>query len=123
MVACKNGELLINNVKYMTIDGSMVFRTNQIEIGVLRIYPGMKQCNICHNRAYYEHVFESNYYDVDVPRFCKQCINVALKYSEQCVKILALKKIYELFILFKQTIIYKNLITDVSHAIFYLSLL
>lgn len=100
----------------------LAYKNCELIFNSLLIYKGHKQCNLCKNKATYEFVYESNR-SINILKICNRCVDIALIYSKQCVKDLAMSKIYELFILFKDTIIYKSLVNDVSHYIFNLSLL
>lgn len=91
------------------------------DIGTILPTHGNKKCKLCKkNTAIYEHVVQSNYYMINKPLICEECLQICINFSNKFIVELAMPNIYKLYSLFKKTLIFKTLICDINYHIFYM---
>ena len=118
--------LILNKEPYGLIDRDYkCLFTNKLDniIGVLVPIYNDKICKICQkNNASYEHYLQMNYYIVNKPRVCDDCLHACCEFATNDIIDLSLPIIFNRYCLFKYTSIYINLIKDINNYIFYLSI-
>ncbi len=122
LVSYKHPCLLINRYQDLIGKSILLYILDNI-IGTILSTTDPIKCKICRiNKGSYEHVLKDNYFLVNKPILCNDCLQSCVDASNQFIIELTMPIIYESYLLFRQTIIFNSLINDINYYIFYLSI-